>query len=167
MCIGCDIMPTLPKIKILDNSELRLELDLLYDTANQIILAKWAISVAKRTLALASIEYISIAELADGFYISELWQAGNAGVGDVRSAAFKIHKLARKSPDLIKLNALRTAGQGVSVGHMPEHAMVCSDYAIKTFGLITNNNIHGIISERQWQINELKTFLQEDKTRIV
>ena len=40
-------------------------------------------------------------------------------------------------------------------GHMIEHAMVASDYAIKTIGLITNNDIDAITKERKWQLNEL------------
>lgn len=37
--------------------------------------------------------------------------------------------------------------------------MVASDYAIKTIGLISSNDIDAITFEREWQFNELKKFL--------
>ena len=51
------------------------------------------------------------------------------------------------------------AGQAVASGHMREHAMVASDYAIKTIGLISSNDIQDITTEREWQLNELKKLL--------
>nr|WP_308743365.1 hypothetical protein [uncultured Anaerocolumna sp.] len=41
---------------------------------------------------------------------------------------------------------------------MREHAMVASDYAIKTIDLISSNDIEAITKEREWQLNELKNF---------
>jgi hypothetical protein len=38
---------------------------------------------------------------------------------------------------------------------MREHAMVASDYAIKTIGLIAKNDTKIITKERRWQLNEL------------
>ena len=55
---------------------------------------------------------------------------------DVRQAGFRIHKIARENNSEIKKTALRAAGQAVASGHMREHAMVASDYAVKTIGLI-------------------------------
>ena len=42
------------------------------------------------------------------------------------------------------------AGQAVASGHMREHAMVTSDYAIKTIGLISSSSIEAITTEREW-----------------
>lgn len=39
---------------------------------------------------------------------------------------------------------------------MREHAMVCSDYAIKTIQLAYPNNKEWITSEREWQLKALK-----------
>lgn len=54
---------------------------------------------------------------------------------------------------------IRTVGQAVSVGHMKEHAIVCSDYAIKTVQLYSSNNIERITEERHWQIEELQKII--------
>ena len=152
-------MPTKVKIKIKDNSELRTEIDMIYEKMNQENLAKWSLVVAKHIMDIAKIDYMLIEEIVEGFNVNELWQKGNASMHDVRQAGFKIHKIARECNSEIKKTALRVAGQAVASGHMREHAMVASDYAIKTIGLISSNDIQAITTEREWQLNELKKLL--------
>ena len=149
-------MPTKTKIKIVDNTQLRAEIDELYEITNQVDLAKWSISIAKHILDSVGIDYNSVDDLVNGFHTNELWQLDKARIHDVRQASFKIHKLARECDDEIQKTALRVAGQAVGSGHMREHAMVASDYAIKTMGLLNNNHIEAITSERVWQLNELR-----------
>ncbi len=149
-------MPTKPKIKIDDNSELRLEIDKLYELTEQIELAKWAISCAKHILPLSQVEGIEMADVENGIRINELWQVGRASVYEVRQAGFKIHAVARNCKTEIGKNAIRTVGQAVGVGHMKEHAMVCSDYAIKTVQLAFPNDNEKITKEREWQLETLK-----------
>ena len=153
-------MPTKPKIKIVDNNQLRAEIDELYEKTSQIDLAKWSLSIAKHILDIVGIDYNLIADIADGFQINELWQLDKAGMHDVRQAGFKIHKLARECDDEIRKTALRVAGQAVGSGHMREHALVASDYAVKTIGLLNSNNINAVTHEREWQLNELKRISQ-------
>ncbi|NLM12993.1 MAG: hypothetical protein GX209_04525 [Epulopiscium sp.] len=152
-------MHTKPKIKIKDNSELREQIDELYEGVSQVNLAKWSIIVAKHILEIADIDYNSMDEIVEGFKVNELWQIGKARMHDVRQAGFKIHKIARECDSEIKKTALRVAGQAVATGHMKEHAMVASDYAVKVIGLINSNDMDAITSEREWQLNELKKFL--------
>jgi len=152
-------MPTKVKIKIKDNSELRTEIDELYEKMNQVDLAKWSLLMAKHILDTVDIDCNSIDAIVDGFIVNELWQTGKARMYDVRQASFKIHKIARECESEINKTALRVVGQAVSSGHMREHAMVASDYAIKTIGLINSNDIDAITFEREWQLNELKKFL--------
>lgn len=151
-------MPTKVKIKIVDNSQLRAEIDEVYEKMSQVDLAKWSLLLAKHILDIAGIDYNSVDEIVEGFNVNELWQIGKARMHDVRQAGFKIHKLARKCESEIKKTALRVAGQAVGSGHMREHAMVASDYAIKTINLISFNDIEAITKEREWQLNELKKF---------
>ena len=152
------IMATRTKIKIVDNFELRAEIDNLYEQTNQIDLAKWAIKCAKHILALSENEEFDKTAIENGFRINELWQIGNATVHEVRQIGFKIHEAARQSKSEITKNAIRVCGQAVGVGHMREHAMVCSDYAIKTIQLAFPDQIDKISQERKWQLNELKQY---------
>lgn len=151
-------MPTQAKIKIKDNSELRAKIDELYEQTSQVDLAKWSLLMAKHILDIVGIDYNSVDEIAEGFNVNKLWQEGKARMYDVRQAGFKIHKLARECDCEIRKTALRVAGQAVGSGHMREHAMVASDYAIKTIGLISSNDFTAITQEREWQLNELKNF---------
>lgn len=151
-------MATKTKIKIIDNTSLRAEIDELYEQTNHINLAKWAIKCAKHILLLTELEKIDISLIDYGFKINELWQTGNASVHEVRQAGFKIHEVARLSKIELEKNAFRTVGQAVSVGHMKEHAMVCSDYAIKTIQLAFPDQMNKISQERQWQFDELKKY---------
>ncbi|MFA6388823.1 MAG: putative immunity protein [Patescibacteria group bacterium] len=142
-------------MKITDNNGLRTQIDDLYQKTNQIVLAKWSLKIAKRILEAAGIDYKNIAVIVGGFKVNELWQNSKARTHTVRQAGFKIHKLAHDSDSEIQKSAFRTAGQAVASGHMKEHAMVASDYAIKTIGLITNNDLGAITKERRWQLNAL------------
>lgn len=151
-------MATKTKIKIIDNTSLRAEIDKLYEQTNHINLAKWAIKCAKHILLLPELEKIDISLIDYGFKINELWQTGNASVREVRQAGFKIHEVARLSKIELEKNAFRTVGQAVSVGHIKEHAMVCSDYAIKTIQLAFPDQMNKISQERQWQFDELKMY---------
>lgn len=144
-----------PKIKIKDNDDLRAEIYELYEKTNQVDLARWSLILSKHILDLADIDYNFVDEIKEGFNVNMLWQEGNARMHDVRQVGFKIHKLARECNDEIKKAALRTAGQAVGSGHMKEHSMVASDYAIKTIDLISSCDIKAITNERQWQLKEL------------
>jgi len=152
-------MPTRVKIKIKDNNELRMEIDEVYEKTRQLDLAKWALIIAKHILEQADIEYSDIDEIVEGIRVNELWQIGQARMHDVRQAGIKIHKLAHDTDNEIRKTAFRVVGQAVASGHMREHAMVASDYAVKTIGLITSNDMKAITEEREWQLKELKKFL--------
>ena len=151
-------MATKSKIKIIDNASLRAEIDGLYEQTNQINLAKWAIECAKHILLFVEFEKVNMTSIDNGVKMNELWQKGNTSVHEVRKAGFKIHEVARQCKSEISKNAIRTIGHAVVVGHMKEHAMVCSDYAIKTIQLVFPDQIDKINQERQWQLNQLKKY---------
>jgi len=152
-------MPVKRKIRIADNSRLREALESVYEEAERIPSAQWALATAKRALDAAGIDYHAVDELADGFRVNELWQAGEAGVHDLRQAGFRIHRLARNCRSEVERAAMRAAGHAVGSGHMREHAMVASDYAVQTVGLLTSNDFVAVTAEREWQISELRQIL--------
>lgn len=151
-------MATRLKLKIVDDCGLRSEIDALYEKSSQIVLAQWAIQCAKHILNVVDLSTLDCSSITHGFYVSELWQAGKASVHEVRQAGFSIHAFARQCPSVCIKNAIRTAGQAVGVGHMREHAMVCSDYAVKTVQLAFPGRLEKISEERQWQMNCLNYY---------
>ncbi len=153
-------MATRVKIKISDNKELRKQIDLIYESASQEVAARWAVSIAKHIFDCVGLDYQKIGDVIEGFQINELWQEGNVSMHEIRKSGYKVHKLAREEENIIKKTALRVAGQAIAGGHMKEHAMVASDYAVKTIGLLYQDDMTAITREREWQLHELKIILQ-------
>lgn len=153
-------MSTKVKIKIEDISYLRKDLDELYEHTEQVILARYAL-----TLALHMLEFIGISNedneiIKSGIHTNKLWQTGKASVHEVRRAGFLIHELARDEDDTFKKLGYRVIGHAVATGHMREHAMVASDYAVKVINLKYPGDLEAIRLERTWQIETLKTCIK-------
>ncbi|WP_054024824.1 putative immunity protein [Bacillus sp. FJAT-28004] len=153
-------MASTPKIKIVDHSELRLEIDKNTELVSQIDLAKWAISVAKHVLPYLEKEFPENEKILNGFKVNERWQKGEATVHQVRQAGFQVHEVARECKSETAKAAARAVGQAVGVGHMRGHAMVSSDYAIKAIGLDSREDMNRISEEREWQLFELKRYVK-------
>lgn len=149
-------MPTKVKISINDIPELRAALDLIYAEKTQLQLAQWALNLAEHILTLVGYNYEADPVIQNGFDINRLWQTGTARMFDVRQEGFKVHQLAKSCNDPVQQVALRVAGQAVGTGHMREHAMVASDYAIKAINLKYPGDISAVKEEREWQIETLK-----------
>lgn len=149
-------MATRVKIKINDNTELRSQLDAIYEKKSQVQMAQWSIGLAKHILEFVNYDYENCEAIQEGFTTNERWQRGEARMHDVRQAGFKIHKIAKECPDLVIQAALRVTGQAVGTGHMKEHAMVASDYAIKVINLMFPDNLEAVTKERKWQLAALE-----------
>ena len=147
---------TRAKIKIVDDARLREELDREYETSSQVQLCRYALLLASRILAMVNDPALDNDTVKEGFLINEQWQKGNASVHDVRQVCFKIRQLAKTSEDMTVSTALRVAGHAAATAHMREHAMVASDYAVKVINLLYPDCMNMVITERQWQISQLK-----------
>lgn len=152
-------MSTRTKIKLLDDPALRNILDDLYESSTQIEICQFALQLAKHILTLVDKQYINHPMIQEGFQINELWQNGDARMHDVRQIGFKIHKMAKECDDIAQQTAFRVVGQAVATGHMKEHGMVASDYAIKVINLLYPNDTAAVSKERQWQIECLKFII--------
>lgn len=148
-------MATKAKIKIKDIDELRENLDKIYEDKSQIELARWALHLSKHIFSIVDYDYESESVIMDGFTTNEKWQSGAARMPDVRQAGFSVHQLAKESKDTVLQAALRVAGQAIGTGHMREHAMVASDYAIKAVNLKYPDDLEAVKEEREWQIATL------------
>lgn len=149
-------MSTKVKIKINDIPELRVSLDAIYERKTQIQLAQWALNIAEHILSIVGYDYEIDSVIQEGFAINRNWQVGATRMFDVRQAGFRIHQLAKACDNPAVQAALRVAGQAVGTGHMREHAMVASDYAIKVINLKYPDDINAVKVEREWQISTLR-----------
>lgn len=149
-------MMTRTKVKILDDVKLRQILDDEYEKSSQIKLCKYALLLATHILTVIDYKDSNHAVIKNGYAVNERWQRGEVRMHDVRQAGFQIHQLARSSQDIVTQTALRVVGQAVATGHMREHAMVSSDYAIKVINLLFPGDVNAVSQERLWQIAHLK-----------
>ncbi|WP_430611663.1 putative immunity protein [Enterococcus sp. DIV0876] len=153
---------TVRKIKIADSFDLRMTLDDLYESTTQVVLAKWALELIEHIFDKLGYEVNDYDVVVNGISVNQAWQNGDARMHDVRQAGFKIHECARNSEDKLLSLALRVAGQAVGTGHMKEHAMVASDYAIKVINEKYPHNKESVIEERQWQIKALENQIRQN-----
>lgn len=151
-------MATRTKIKISDAIELRKTLDDEYEKSSQVKLCKYALLLATHILTMIDYGDMNNPIITDGYAVNEKWQMGNARMYDVRQAGFQIHQLAKNAQDIVAQTALRVVGQAVATGHMREHAMVASDYAIKVINLRFPNDVNAVRQERLWQIETLNNI---------
>lgn len=149
-------MVTRTKIKISDDIELRRILDDEYGKSSQIKLCRYALLLATHILTMIGYGDMDNPIIKEGYAVNESWQKGDARMHDVRQAGFQIHQLAKNSKNIVAQTALRVVGQAVAAAHMPEHAMVASDYAIKVINLLFPNDVNAVRQERLWQIENLK-----------
>ena len=146
---------TVRKIKIVDDDKIRNEISKLFESQEQIILAKWSLELAKHIIQITNFDIGNYTEIKEGFDINELWQEGKVRIYDVRKIGFKIHQIAREQPNEITKNTVRVIGQAVASGHMKEHSIVASDYAIKVINILYNNDMKKVKEERTWQLKKL------------
>lgn len=149
-------MATRTKIKISDYVQLRKELDDEYENASQVELCQYALLLAAHVLETIGYDDMDNSIIQEGYAMNESWQKGIARMHDVRQAGFRIHQLAKNSRNIVTQTALRVVGQAVATGHMREHAMVASDYAIKVINLLFPDDDNAVQQERMWQIAHLK-----------
>lgn len=152
---------TVRKIRITDSDELRRELDLLYEQIDQMSLNCWALSLAERMLSMIDVTTDDFPEISLGFAVCQAWREGKARVHDIRQAGFAVHRLAKDELNPIRKAVFRTVGQAIGSGHMKEHAMVASDYAIKAIELQFPQQFEKIEEERRWQITSLALLVKK------
>ena len=121
-------MPTRVKITIDDDSAGRAALDALYEGASQVALCRYALRLAAHTMETAGYSDPHNPAITAGFAVN------------------------RQAPDELTTAVLRVVGQAIGAGHMPEHAMVASDYAIKVINLLHPGDRAAAARERQWQV---------------
>ncbi len=150
---------TIRKIHVMDDDNLREAIDSLYAAASHRTAAQWALEIAHKTLQLADIAVNEFPEIRHGFAVNQAWQADKAQVYDVRLAGFALHSLARRQNDSLGTAVFRVLGQAVASGHMKEHAMVASDYAVKVVNLRFPDDVEKVRAMRCWQLQRLRELL--------
>lgn len=154
-------LPSVSKVKILDDSQLRLELERLLVDLSQRDLAAWALAQAEDFLPLIDIgdeerQEVVISQVKTVF--SDRLE-GRASAHDLRQAGFLANKLAQDSLTEISRYAARVFAQAVATAHMRGHAMVSADYAVKIRNLQHPGDLEAASKERKRQMEVLRKIL--------
>ncbi|MEK4880037.1 MULTISPECIES: putative immunity protein [Paenibacillus] len=119
-----------PKIKIIDNHELRNRLEVMLEKLPQKFLAKWALKVAAEHLDHLDQQLVNDPRIDLGIETLEKRIIGEIRAFDLRKVGFIVNELAKESTTEASKYAARSFAQAIATGHMRGHAMVCSDYAV-------------------------------------
>ena len=162
------ILPSPYKLKILDDSEKRLELELVLEELPQEQLARWAMKMASSFIALIDAEDESEKQKILT-QVREVFQArldGRASAYELRQAGFLANKLSQQAQSQIGKYAARVFAQGVATGHMRGHAIVAADYAIKVRNLQSPDDLQRAVKEREGQIELASAFIRSGKETL-
>ncbi len=151
-----------PKIKIADDDLLRNEIVRAMADKSQHALSVWTMGCVLHMTDYLNRELINDPRYEQAVGTILQWQNGNAAVKEVRAAGFDVHALAREVTDPVSKCILRAVGQAVGVGHMKEHAIVCTDYIIKAINLLAKNDTAMITKEREYQLRLLTGCADEN-----
>lgn len=162
------ILPSPYKLKILDDGEKRLELELVLEQLPQGQLARWAMKMASSFIPLIDAEDESEKQniLTQ---VREVFQArldGRASAYEVRQAGFLANKLSQQAQSQIGKYAARVFAQAVATGHMRGHAIVAADYAIKVRNLQSPDDLQLAAKEREGQIELASAFIRSGKETL-
>ena len=162
------ILPSPCKLKILDDGEKRLELELVLEQLPQKQLARWAMKMA--------LSFIPLIDTEDEFekqkiltQVREVFQArldGRASSYELRKAGFLANKLSQQAQSQIGNYAARVFAQAVATAHMRGHAIVAADYAIKVRNLQSPDDLQLAVKERERQIELASAFIRSGKETL-
>ncbi|MBP2621716.1 hypothetical protein DHL47_10385 [Streptococcus panodentis] len=158
-------LPTVCKIKILDDAQKRLELEQELSFLPQKELARWALSNAEDFLELIDIgdknARADIISQAKTVFQARL--DGQASAYELRQAGFLANQLAQQSRTEISKSAARAFAQAVATAHMRGHAIVSADYAVKVRNLQSPDDVGAARRERERQLKLAESYLDRMK----
>ena len=162
------ILPSPYKLKILDDGEKRLELELVLEQLPQGQLARWAMKMASSFIALIDAEDESEKQkiLTQVRAIFQARLDGRASAYELRQAGFLANKLSQQAQSQIGKYAARVFAQAVATGHMRGHAIVAADYAIKVRNLRSPDDLQRAGKEREGQIELASAFIRSGKETL-
>jgi hypothetical protein len=146
--------------KIDDISELRIELEKIFDNKSHKEMVEYCLLLGQHILKVTNMEPCN--EVTESFEINKKWLNGETGKGFAkfqiaRNAAGKLLELARNEKDQIKQKFYRVMAQIANSPHVKNHALWASDYAVKLINTMYPNNFDEVKKEREMQIELMKS----------
>lgn len=148
-----------PKIKIIDNTELRNKIEETLEKMPQKLLAQWALKVATPYLNHLDDHLKDDSRVNLGIETLQKRIDGSIRAFDLRKVGFVVNELAKESKSDISKYSARSFAQAIATGHMRGHALVSSDYAIKATNSLTGNSIDASTKERERQLKIIQELI--------
>src|SRR5699024_7343315 len=148
-----------PKIKIVDNINLRNNIEKELEKLPQKLLAQWALNIATPYLDYLDNHLKNDSRINLGIETLEKRMNRNIKAYDLRQVGFTVNELAKESKTNISKYSARSFAQAIATGHMRGHAMVSSDYAIKAVNTLTDNSLDASTKERERQLKIVDDLL--------
>ena len=162
------ILPSPYKLRILDDGEKRLELELVLEQLPQGQLARWAMKMASSCIPLIDTEE-EFEKQKILTQVRAVFQArldGRASAYELRKAGFLANKLSQQAQSQVGKYAARVFAQAVATAHMRGHAIVAADYAIKVRNLQSPDDLQRAVKERERQIEMASAFIRSGKETL-
>lgn len=141
-----------PSIKIVDDGELRNQIVERCNRIDDVAVTIWAGRIVKDLLRLVDFNEIDRTLIEQGLAALEQWPQGYVTVFAIRQIGFQLHQRAREVETIEQQLALRTIGHAISSAHMREHAIVASDYQIKLYNSMNNDDMDKVKDTRNRQL---------------
>lgn len=138
-----------PKIKIIDNTELRNKIEEALEKIPQKLVAQWTLKVATPYLDYLDDHLKNDSRIHLGIETLQKRIDGSIRASDLRKVGFVVNELAKESKSDISKYSARSFAQAIATGH----ALVSSDYAIKETNVLTDNSTDSSTKERERQLN--------------
>ncbi|TWT08055.1 hypothetical protein FQV26_09665 [Planococcus sp. CPCC 101016] len=150
-----------PKIKMIDNVELRNEIEVALEKMPQKFLAQWALKVAAANLTHLDSHLRNDPRINLGKETLKKRIDGSISAYELRNVGFVVNELAKESKSDVSKYSARSFAQAIATGHMRGHALVSSDYAIKVQNLITKNSLAASTNERERQLKIIEELMNK------
>lgn len=151
---GLGKIPSPYKVKIIDDLDLRMQLEEALSSLSQANLAKWTLMMSEAFVANIDInDSKRQTEMIESTKATLLRRIeSQASAHELRQAGFEANQLAKEAVSEIAKFSGRVFAQAIATGHMWGHAIVSADYAIKVVNLKYPNDMDAVLAERERQI---------------
>ena len=129
---------------------------------DQKILALWAADCAEHVLPWFEEKHPDDYRPRKAIEACRQWVAtGVFRMADIRKASLDAHAAAREAKEEDARAAAHAAGQAVATAHVPTHALGSALYGIRAAAAHSGNADDGLIRERDWQLERLRSLAGE------
>lgn len=151
-------IPSKSKIKLLDDFELRSELEKRLETLTHRQLAQWALANSEPFFQYfdAHLKDDQRIEIAKQAFLDKI--DGKLSAYEFRKVGFLANQLAKESETELSRRAARVFAQAIAAAHMRGHGLVSADYGVKVVNLLYPGALEKVRELRKTQIENIKKY---------